>query len=51
MDPEPPHPATPKPPRERVTREDFERFGDADAMQHASNDDRLRDERPPHHGA
>lgn len=50
VDPEPPPPAAPKPPRVHVTREDLERFGDEDLMRRASNDDWLRDEAPPHHG-
>jgi len=49
MDPEPPPPAAPKPPRVHVTAEDLERFDDEDVMRRASNDDRLRDEVPPHH--
>jgi len=47
---EPPTAPVPKPPRAQVTREDLERFGDEDAMRHASNDAWLRDQAPPHHG-
>ncbi|WP_197499177.1 MULTISPECIES: hypothetical protein [unclassified Mycobacterium] len=43
-------PASPKPPRARVTPEDLERFGDEEQMRAASDEGRLRDERPPHHG-
>jgi hypothetical protein len=49
MDPEPPPLAAPKGPRVDVTPEDLERFGDEDLMRRVSNDDRLRDEVPPHH--
>jgi hypothetical protein len=49
-EPEPPPPAAPKPPRRvPITPADSERFSDEDLMRRASNDDRLRDERPPHH--
>lgn len=40
--------AAPKPPR--ITPEDVERFGDEEQMRAASDEGRLRDERPPHHG-
>lgn len=50
MESKPPPSAAPKAPRERVTREELERFGDEDAMRQASNDDWLRDQAPPHHG-
>ncbi|BBY00718.1 hypothetical protein ACKUT9_27650 [Mycobacterium seoulense] len=45
-----PTPAAPKPPTPRVTPEDLERFGDEEQMRAASDEGRLRDERPPHHG-
>ncbi|MGD1283878.1 hypothetical protein ACKUUI_26315 [Mycobacterium seoulense] len=45
-----PTPAAPKPPPPRVTAEDVERFGDEEQMRAASDEGRLRDERPPHHG-
>lgn len=37
----------PQPPR--ITSEDVERFGDEEQMRSASDEGRLRDERPPHH--
>jgi hypothetical protein len=40
----------PKPPRTHTTSEDLERFGDEEQMRAASDEARLRDERPPHHG-
>lgn len=49
MEPEPPPPDAPQPPRSHLTREDLERFGDEDQMRRTSNDDWLRDEAPPHH--
>ncbi|WP_197501099.1 hypothetical protein [Mycobacterium sp. E3251] len=51
MPTEPPRPsrAAPKPPRVRTTPEDLERFGDEEQMRSASDEARLRDERPPHH--
>ncbi|WP_197503946.1 hypothetical protein [Mycobacterium sp. 852014-50255_SCH5639931] len=52
MPTEPPNrpPADPKPPRVRTTPEDLERYGDEEQMRAASDEGRLRDERPPHHG-
>ncbi|WP_172827145.1 hypothetical protein [Mycobacterium asiaticum] len=38
-----------KSPRVHVTREDLERFGDEEQVREAYDEDRLRDERPPHH--
>jgi hypothetical protein len=49
MDAEPRPPAAPKAPQVHVTPEEMDRFGDEDLMRRASNDDRLRDEAPPHH--
>ncbi len=51
MPTEPPHPppAAPKPPRVHVTPEDLERFGDEEQVRAAWDEDRLRDEQPPHH--
>ena len=49
MDSEPSPPAAPKPPRVHVMPDDVERYSDEDLMRRASNDDRLRDEAPPHH--
>lgn len=47
---EPEHPpAAQKPNRVYVAPEDLERFGDEEQMREASDDRRLRDERPPHH--
>ncbi|WP_165606963.1 hypothetical protein [Mycobacterium mantenii] len=48
-EPPPPRPAAGKPPRERVTPEDLERFGDEEQAREAWDERRLRDERPPHH--
>lgn len=45
----PPPPSRPKPSRMRVTREDLARFGDEDQAREALDEDRLRDEQPPHH--
>ncbi|WP_197509110.1 MULTISPECIES: hypothetical protein [unclassified Mycobacterium] len=51
MPTEPQHPpAAPKPSRVRITPEDVERFGDEEQMRSASDEGRLREERPPHHG-
>ncbi|WP_197518474.1 hypothetical protein [Mycobacterium sp. E3198] len=47
--PPPPRPA-PKPPRAHLTPEDLDRFGDEEQARAASDERRLRDERPPHHG-
>jgi len=49
MDAEPPPPSAQKPPRVHVTPEELDRFGEEDLMRRVSNDDRLRDEAPPHH--
>jgi len=48
-EPSRPRPAASKPPPVRVTQSDLERYADEDLMRRASNDDRLRDEQPPHH--
>ncbi|WP_197515491.1 hypothetical protein [Mycobacterium sp. E1747] len=52
MPTEPPHrpPAAPKPRPVRLTPEELERFGDEEQMRAASDEGRLRDEQPPHHG-
>ena len=44
-----PPPAAPKSPREHVTPEDLERFGDEEQVRTAWDESRLRDEQPPHH--
>ncbi|MEB4210051.1 hypothetical protein [Mycobacterium sp. 94-17] len=51
MPSEPAHrtPATGHPKRVHVTPEDVERFGDEEQVREASDERRLRDERPPHH--
>ncbi|MGB9224258.1 hypothetical protein [Mycobacterium sp.] len=48
---EPPHPppVARKAPQVRVTPEDLERFSDEEQVRAAWDDDRLRDEQPPHH--
>jgi len=48
-EPSRPSRAAPKPPPARVTQSDLERYADEDPMRRASNDDRLREEQPPHH--
>ncbi|WP_197501154.1 hypothetical protein [Mycobacterium sp. 852002-51057_SCH5723018] len=47
--PREPPPAVPRPPRRDITPEDLERFGDEEQVRAASDESRLRDERPPHH--
>ncbi|UXA04453.1 hypothetical protein KXD96_15625 [Mycobacterium sp. SMC-2] len=49
-EPSNPPPAAPKPAQARITPEDLERFGDEEQMRAASDEGRLHDERPPHHG-
>jgi hypothetical protein len=50
MPSEPEHrPAVPKPKPVHVTPEDAEMFGDEEQVREASDERRLRDERPPHH--
>ena len=49
MPTEPPPPAAPNPPQVHVTAEDLERFGDEEQVRAAWDEDRLRDEQPPHH--
>lgn len=44
-----PPPPVAKPPRVHVTPEDVERYADEEQVREASDERRLRDERPPHH--
>ncbi|WP_428899643.1 hypothetical protein [Mycobacterium sp. Lab-001] len=39
----------PTPSSERVTPEDWERYGDEDQVRSAWDEGRLHDEQPPHH--
>ncbi|AGZ54417.1 hypothetical protein PJK45_07380 [Mycobacterium kansasii] len=47
-EPPSPRPTAPKP-RQHVTAEDLERFGDEEQVRSAWDETRLRDEQPPHH--
>lgn len=44
-----PRPEAPKRPQVHVTSEDLARFSDEEQVREAWDEDRLRDEQPPHH--